>query len=199
MSKIKSALELALERTADVEIDKEAFRRDEAIKRGKTLAGRYIADPKSVSLKEELASLQDDERAWAKEGVLETLLANLTLPRYETDASRLPMIADGLKDIGPGKGHDAKTLEYLMSQYSDLFKQYLDNIRQLEEHLRTQWEPRLRKKEQQLRQQTGQAVRLTPEQDPEFAKVLSEEFSRLDEQYADILAQGKTEIRKLIG
>ena len=199
MSKIKSALELALERTADVEVDKDAIRRDESAKKGKTLAGRYISDPKSVSLKSELQALSGEELGWAREGVLETLLANLTLPRYEIDISRLPMIADGLKAIGPEKGQDAKTLDYLMGQYSDLFKQYLENLRQLEEHLRTQWEPRLRQKEQQLRQQTGQAVRLTPEQDPEFAKVLSEELSRMDEQYAEVLAQGKAEIRKLIG
>ncbi len=199
MSKIKSALELALERTANVVIDKEAVHRDESIKKGKTIAGRYIADPSAVSLEKELDSLKDDEAKWAREGLLEALLANLTLPRYETDISKFPIISDAVKSIGPKKGPDAKTLDYLMNQFSDLFKQYLDNLKQIEEHLRTQWEPRLRQKEQQLRQQTGRAVQLTPEQDPEFGKILSEEFSRLDEQYAEVLTQGKAEIRKLVG
>lgn len=199
MSKIKSALELALERTADVVIDKEAVHRDEFIKKGKTLAGKYISDPKSLSLAEELDSLSGEESAWAKEGVMETLLANITLPRYETDLSRFPVIADGLKNIGPKKGSDAKTLEYLLGKYSELFKQYLENLNQIEDQLKSQWEGRLRQKEQQLRQQTGQTVRLTPEQDPEFGKVLSEEFARLDAQYTEVLSQGKAEIRKLIG
>ena len=55
-----------------------------------------------------------------------------------------------------------------------------------------------REKEQQLAQQTGRAVQLTPDQDPEFLKVLTDEIGRLESQYADVLKQGKDEIRRLI-
>ncbi len=198
MSKIKSALELALERTAGVEIDKEAVRKDEYTRKGKSTAGKYLGNPKAFSLNDEIQALKGDEQTWFKEGIIGTLLANLTLPRYESDLSRYPPIADALKSIGKKKGPEAENLTYLLDQYDDLFKQYLQNILQLEEQLKTRWEPRLRQKEQQLKQQTGQAVRLTPEQDPEFAKVLTEEFSRLDAQYTEILSKGKEEIRKLL-
>ncbi len=198
MSKIKSALELALERTADVAVDKEAVRKDEYTRKGQSAAGKYLSNPKSVSLQDGVETLQGDEKNWFKLGVVTTLLANLTLPRFESDLNRYPPIADALKSLGRSKGADAKNLEYLLNQYDELFKQYLQNIGQLEEQLKTQWEPRLRQKEQQLKQKTGQAVRLTPEQDPEFGKVLSEEFARLDAQYAEILSKGKEEIRKLV-
>jgi len=198
MSKIKSAMELALERTAGIEIDKEAVRKSEYTRKGKSSAGKYLANPKSLSLPDEVKALKGDEQTWFRDGIIETLLANLTLPRYESDLSRFPPIADALKGLGKKKGAEAENLAYLLGQYEDLFKQYLQNILQLEEQLKTQWEPRLRQKEQQLKQQTGQAVRLTPEQDPEFAKVLTEEFSRLDAQYAEILSKGKEEIRKLV-
>jgi len=197
MSKIKSALELALERTADVKIDKEAVRKDEFTRRGKALAGRYLSEPNPPSLKDEIDALDGDEKDWMKTGIVETLLANLTLPRFETDLIRIKPIAEGLKSLCK-KGSDTKNLDYLMNQYSELFKQYLENLDQLDEQLRAQWEPRLRQKEQQLRQQTGQAVKLRPEQDPEFAKVLSEELSRLDSQYAEVLSKGKEEIRRLV-
>lgn len=199
MSKIKSALELALERTADVKVDKEAVKKDEFIRRGKSIAGKYLSGSNSTDLAGELASLKDEERAWVKDGMVDTLLANLTLPRYESDLARLPAIAEGLKSLGKSKGADAKNLDYLLNQYDELFKQYLGNLDQLEEQLRAQWEPRLRQKEQQLRQQTGRDVKLTPEQDPEFSKVLAEELSRMDAQYGDVLSQGRTEIRKLLG
>ena len=199
MSKIKSALELALEKTADVEVDKEAVRKDEFIRRGKSLAGKYLSGSESIDLAGELAALKDEEQAWVKEGMLDTLLANLTLPRYETDMARLPVIAEGLKSLGAHRGADAKNLEYMLGQYSELFKQYLGNLDQLEEQLKAQWEPRLRQKEQQLRQQTGRDVKLTPDQDPEFTKVLAEELSRMDAQYGEVLTQGRTEIRKLLG
>ena len=199
MSKIKSALELALERTADVKVDKEAVRKDEFIRRGKSIAGKYLSGTNSVDMAGELSALKDEEKAWARDGMVEPLLANLTLPRYEADLTRLPVIAEGLKSLGTGRGADAKNLDYLLNQYGELFRQYLGNLDQLEEQLTARWEPRLRQKEQQLRQQTGRDVRLTPAQDPEFAKVLAEELSRMDAQYGEVLTQGKTEIRKLLG
>jgi len=198
MSKIKSALELALERTAEVKVDKEAVRKDGFIRKGKSTAGKYLSNPKSISLKDEIDLLNGDEQMWLRDGIVETLLANLTLPRYQSDLNRFPPIAEGLKSIKRDKKSNGKNLEYLMNQYADLFKQYLDNLAQLEEQLRTQWEPRLRQKEQQLKQQSGQAVKLTPEQDPEFAKVLNEELAKMDAQYAEVLAQGKAEIRKMV-
>ena len=198
MSKIKSALELALERTANVKIDKKAVRKEEYTRKGKSAAGQYLNDPKSVSLKDEIDSLKGDDQAWVKGGIVDTLLANLTLPRNEDDLSRLPLIVDGLKSLGKSRSSESKNLDYLMSQYADLFKQYLENLGRLEEQLRAQWEPRLRQKEEQLKKQTGQTVKLTPEQDPEFGKVLSEELSRIDAQYAEVLSQGKEEIRKMV-
>lgn len=198
MSKIKSAMELALERTADIKIDKEAVKKDEFVRKGKSAVGRYLNNPKKVSLPDEIADLKGDELAWTKSGIVDTLLANITLPRYESDLNRLPIIADGLKSLGKKKGEEAKNLDYLLTQYEELFKQYLANIEQLGEQLKTQWEPRLRQKEQQMKQQTGQNMRLTPEQDPEFIKVLTEELARLDAQYSEVLSQGKEEIRKLV-
>lgn len=191
-------MELALERTADIKVDKEAVKKDEIIHRGKNLAGKYLSNPGSISFKDELDALKGEEKQWMKGGIIDTLLANLSLPRYESDLIRLTPIADGLKSLGKGRGDDAKNLDYILDQYAGLFKQYLENLDQLEEQLRIQWEPRLRQKEQQLRQQTGRETTLRPEQDPEFTKVLSEELSRMDTQYGEILSQGKIEIRKLI-
>ncbi len=198
MSKIKTAMELAMERTADVEVDKEAVRKDEYTRRGKSAAARYLNNPKSVSLNDEVEALEGIDRDWVKRGIVDTLLANLTLPRFEADLNQLPQITDGLKGLGMVKGDEAKNLDYLLNQFTELFKQYLQNVEQLAEQLKTQWEPRLRQKEQQMKQKTGQTVSLTPEQDPEFAKVLTEELARMDAQYGEVLSQGKEEIRKMV-
>jgi hypothetical protein len=116
------------------------------------------------------------------------------LPRYETDLQTLPSLEEALGIITG----DKKLITTVMGQYKQLFTQFLDNLKLLEEQLRSQWEPRLREKEQQLAQQTGRAVQLTPDQDPEFLKVLSDEIARMETQYADVLKQGKDEIRRLI-
>lgn len=195
MSKIKSALELALERTANVEIDRDAIRKDEAVMKGKQLAGRFLNE-KDVSINAELTKVDGEEGSWIREGFLEILFANLILPRYESDLNSLPRIIEGLKALIKSK-NTIKSLDHMMGQYSELLKQYLDNCQKLSEQLSIQWEARLQQKEQQLKQQTGQTIKLSPEQDPEFNKVLSEQLAHMDAQYNDALAKGKTEIRRL--
>ncbi|OQX29660.1 MAG: hypothetical protein B0D92_02490 [Spirochaeta sp. LUC14_002_19_P3] len=197
MSKIKSALELALERTADVKIDKEAVRREEAVSKGKSLAGRYLSSPEEVSFQEELKKADKPEAGWIKEGILETLLANLTLPRYESDIDKLTPVAAGLKVLA-GKGPGSRNLDYILDQYKKLFQQYMENLGQLETGLRAQWAPRLRQKEEMLRKQTGQSFALAPEQDPEYNKVLSEQIAEMDAQYNEVIDRSKAEIRKLL-
>lgn len=196
MSKIKSALELALERTAGVEMDKNAVLRDEAVNKGKNLAGRFLNAPEGIVFEKEWKGLDKREITWRREGLLDTLLANLTLPRHESDLSRFQTVSDGLKMLArKGSG---KNLDYLLTQCRDLLRQYLGSLVQLEEGLRSQWGPRLRQKEEQLRKQTGQMIKLAPEQDPEFVKVLSEQLASLDAQYNEVLAKGKVEMQKLV-
>ena len=198
MSKIKSSLELALERTADVAVDRDAVRRDESTKKGRALAGRFLREPKSFSLSGELAGMEKKESEWAREGLIESLLANICLPRYKTDLETLPVIGEALGELIKRRGSEVKTLNHLITQYRELFSRYLDDLEGLEERIRAQWEPRLRQKEQQLRAQTGQNLRLTPEQDPEYAKVLGDQLGVLESQYTEVITQGKGEIRKLL-
>lgn len=194
MSKIKSALELALERTADVEVDREAVRKDMLNRKGREMAARYLKEPDPAELKKEIEGVDRKDRKVVLDGAVDTVLSNLTLPRYETDLQTLPSLEEAL-GILTG---DKKLISTVMGQYKQLFSQFLENLKLLEEQLRTQWEPRLREKEQQVAQQTGRAVQLTPDQDPEFLKVLSDEIMRMENQYADVLKQGKDEIRRLI-
>ncbi len=199
MSKIKSALELALERTADITIDKEALRKEDFIRKGKTAAGQYLSEPESISLKEQAEALKKEEKAWFREGVMETLLANLALPHYETEMERLPLIVEGIKSLASGRRTDIPNLEYMLNQIAELFRQFLQSLTELENQLAAQWEGRLRQKEELLRQQTGRSLHLTPEQDPDYLKTLSEEMARMETQYTEILTQGKNELRNLLG
>ncbi len=199
MSKIKSALELALERTAGITVDKEALRKENITRQGKTAAGQYLSEPESVSLKEQTDALKNEEKTWFREGVVETLLANLSLPRYENEMERLPLITQALKDLADKRKPDRSNLEYLLNQIEELFRQFIQNLDDLEKQLALQWESRLRQKEELLRQQTGRSVHLTPEQDPEYLKTLSEEMARIEAQYTEVLTQGKNELRNLLG
>ena len=197
MSKIKTALELALERTGDVKIDKEAIRRSEVVNKGKSLVGQFLNDPEDIDLEKQWQEIDKKEATWLREGMLDILLSNFTLPRYETDILRSQTISKGLQALTKSRSAK-KNIDDIMNQCQNLFKQYQENVNNLEENLRLQWEPLMRRKEEMLRQQTGQSIKLSPEQDPEFAKSLSEHLAELDAQYNEVLHKGKMEIRRYI-
>ncbi len=192
MGKIKSALELAMEKTADLKSDKAALRRSEVTREGKVCLSRYLESPDKSDLASSLMALEGEELAWFKAGALDTVLANLSLPRVEADLERLGVL-NGVLAVLAGEG--AEAVHGIFDQLHQLLAQYLENLEQLDLSLRQQYEPQLRQKEMLLRQQTGQEFHLTPEQDPEFTKLLSEQLSRMDEQYSEVLKQAKEQIR----
>ncbi len=184
MGEIKSALELALERTRDIAGDPEALHRNEAQKDGKRLYAR-LRSGESVDIAKELASLPGERRAWVREGLFEVILSNLTLPQYESDLENLDTTEKALSELGGDRG----TLRSIMRQTREFFSQYLADRQQMIESLRQQFGPRLRQKEQQLEQQYGRPVRIDPSTDPEFSAVLQDNLGRLDGQYRGALSQ----------
>ncbi len=192
MGEIKSALELALEKTAGVEGDKKGLEAHEHKQQGKRLLSRLNEDPK-LDLKKELGRYRGEERRWVSEGFVDVALSNIALPSSEADLSRLKPIQAGLSQV-LGKKSD---IDYLFEQAEQLFSQYLDRRQQLIEHIRSQFAQRIRQKEEELSRQMGTPVRLDPSQDPEFAGVLKQNMTQLQGQYQQVLDQLRDEIRRL--
>ena len=192
MSEIKSALELALEKTADVKSDKSKVEAHEARQTGMRLAGRFLDDP-GVDVAREIKQLDRSRRAAAKEGFYQVMLSHLALPGQESDVQRLKVVQQGLEAVV----RDRHSVSGLMDQVIQYLQQYLDTKNQLTERLREQFEPRLRQKEQQIAQQTGQRVRLDPANDPEFAEALNQNLQRLRAQYGQVVDQAKEQTDQL--
>ena len=192
MSEIKSALELALERTADVKGDKTRLEAHEARQTGMRLAGRFL-DDRSLDVEKELKKLEKGQRSPAREGFYHVLLSHLALPAQESDLGRLKVVQQGVKAVI----RDRRLIDGLMEQVIQYLQQYLETKNQLVDRLREQFEPRLRQKEQQLAKQTGRAIRLEPEDDPEFAQVLNQNLQRLQTQYGQVVDQAKEQLDQL--
>lgn len=192
MGEIKSALELALERTKDIQSDPESFRRHEAEKDGKRLYAQVRAG-ENVDIKAALKKEPKDRRRWVRQGLFDVALSNLSLPQHEAELANLETAETVL-------GHlvrDTSVLSELMKQVRTFFSQYLDDRNQITEGLQKQFEPRLKQKEQQLAQQYGRAVKLDAMQDPEFSKVLQDNLERLDGQYRNALEEVYTHLRTM--
>ncbi|MFW5776750.1 MAG: DUF6657 family protein, partial [Spirochaetota bacterium] len=133
MSEIKSALELALERTADVKGDKAKLEAHESRQKGMRLAGRFI-DDQSVDVKGEIKRMDRSQQTSAREGFYHVLLSHLALPTQESDVQRLQTVQKGLRQIIK----DRNLVDGLMDQVIQYMQQYLDTKNQLTERLRQQ-------------------------------------------------------------
>jgi Family of unknown function (DUF6657) len=193
---IKSALEIALERTKDVEVDKKGLAAREIADEGKRLIGKYLArDIDTKKLASAIGSRSKEEARWLKEGCFSVLSANLTLPQTEEFIERLTLLQEGFAAVTGEKRQVAQLFE----QVGQFFQQYLSSQDQLIDALEKQFAPRMKEREAEMARQYGSAVKLSPQQDPEFVAALKQHLGRLEAQYAEALKQAKEQLNILFG
>lgn len=193
MGEIKSALEIALERTRDVQSDPQALRRHESRTAGKRLFATMREDS-SFDLKKALKEIPKERRSWVREGLYEAARGNLTLPQSEADLARI----DELGPVFDLLARDRGAVKQLLHQVREFFSQYLSERQQLIEELRRRYEPRLKQREQQLSQQYGREVRIDPASDPEFSKVLQDHLGQMQDQYRKALQEVDGHLQSLV-
>jgi hypothetical protein len=209
MAMIKSALELALERTKDIKIDEAALEAGELKVEGKKAAGRYLEDPESGSLADALAKHPKDKRQAVREGMFETLSAQLQLPSSEESLAKVETLSAGFSALaaasgtgllgGVGSAVADKRVQSLFQQLGGFFKQYLDDMRNVEQAIRKQWGPKIREKERQMSARMGQDVRIDPMSDPEFAAFYKQNVSAARDQYQQALDKAKADLSAMLG
>lgn len=192
MGEIKSALELALEKTKDVKSDPKTLEAHEHRNIGKRLASR-LQEESDFDLKKELKQYSGERRGWIEEGFFQVVLAGISLPNSEEELERITNLKNGLAVV-LGNGRE---LEYLFQQVHGLFKQYLDNRQHLIEQIRSQYSQRMRQREEELSRQYGTQVKMDPASDPEFNKTLQDNLGRLREQYEGVLQQVRDELKRM--
>ncbi len=196
MAIIKSAWELALEKTEGLTIDSEKIKADLTIKEGRQLAAAFLNDidmTKEATIKR-YNTYSGDKKLLVKEGMALTLLSNLTLPRNALFRETFGKVLD----LGLIIADSNEQITQILGQLEGFFTQYLENQDDLIDRLKAQFEPHLRQKEAQLRAQYGPNFTLRAEQDAEFMKILDQQLAKLDEQYTQILSQAKDQIKELL-
>jgi hypothetical protein len=197
MAIIKSAWELALEKTENLQADPKKIKKEQLIKRGRQLAATFLMDIDATKegTKKQYASYVGQEKDAVKEGMAITFLSNLSLPRNATYKESFSKVLE----LGGILGDGNEELKELLGQLEGFFSQYLENQEDLIERMKQQFAPHLQQKQAQLQQQYGPNFTLRPEQDPEFMKLLDKQLGQLDEQYTNILNQVKDQIKQILG
>lgn len=178
MSQIKSALEIALERTADIKSNASVGKKRELNNCGKKIASDFLSDNDLTAFKKAFGGYKHEEKDFVLEGALKLFMARIQLPADETEKQKVMLIGQGLEMLLPHKNMTA-----LFQSVDQVFSRYLEAQQQVEAALTQQFVPKLRQKQQELEKRFGQQIELSPSQDPEFAQALSRNLDALKEQY----------------
>ena len=195
MSLLKSAWEIALERTEDIEIDTEKIRNDNLIDEGRRMAGKYLSDIEAPfsTLESSFKEKSDIEKPLIKKGLALTLIANIALPQSDDYSERVTKMQDIATLIS---GPEAEAVD-LLGQIGTFMGKYLDSRDNLLERARTQYQPLFEQKQQQQSAQYGRATYSSMEQDPEFVKFLQKNYNQLSHQFQQTLDNAKAQLKEV--
>ena len=190
MGVIKTALEIALEKTDSIKSDKTSITQYEARQQGKKLANEYLSGEADIT--GELKKASGADREYIKQGVFDILVTQIALPSSQEDAVKVEKAVKGLESVIKSKEFSA-----MVSQLTQVLNQYLQESAQYEQAIRQQYAPKLRQKEEELSRRYGREVRIDPMQDPEFTAFYNQNMNALKSNYEGIIEQAKSEAKRL--
>ena len=191
MGKIRSALEIALERTESVKSDKGSIGLFEAKQKGKKLANEFL-EGTVKSLEEEVKKVSKEEQVNLKQGIFDILISQITLPVVKEELQRIENAAKGLNAI-----IGSRKFGEIAKQLGQILNQYLDEAAQYEEAIKRQYAPKLRQKEEELSRRMGRQVKLDPFQDPEFVAFFNQNMNTLKSNYQAAVDEVREEAVRL--
>jgi hypothetical protein len=191
MGKIRSAWEIALERTENIEVDKERLAHNELINKAKAITSLFI-NGEDKTLEDTVKALYElnDSKAMY-EGAIPAILQSITLPIGDEPDQRAGK-AKSLMDFISGNN---EAVSALTGQIVAFLAQYPEHKKQLIEQLKAQAEPALREKEAKLRETYGDDIHLTLEQDKDFLQLANKNLEHLSEQYNRTLDGAKAQLK----
>lgn len=191
MGRIKSAWEIALEKTEQIEVDEVRVRHNTHISEIKYILGSYLTNEerKDDELKEKLSQYKRDEIKEAGETII---LNSLFLPQEAKDNSEKETRVETLLSIALENNEEAISLLRSIFNHTN---QYPKHKEELISKLKEQLEPMLKQKEERMRAQYGEAIHLTIESDKEAMETVKNYTERLFNQYQETLDEAKNQLK----
>jgi len=192
MALIKSALELALEKTEGLSVDKEELRRKDLFNQGRVAAAKGLEE--GVDTFE--TALQTQEKALGKGefpifagGAAENLLSRIVLASDSYSTATLNKVGELLDRLTNKKATPR------LEKIAGLLQQYGTEVGQLRQAIGQQLGPQLR---QRAQQQGHNPATYVMEKDPAYLKVLAENLEPLRAEYQAALDGLKADVRALV-
>lgn len=192
MGVIKSAYQIAMENSKDIEANKELVEASRLRDEGKKLVSKLL-DEASFDLKAALKAYEKEQVASVRDGLVQSLLANLVLPPDEFSLKNNKKIGDAFC----ATVSDARKVNMIFSQLESFYKEYLAERKRLMEAVERQYAQIRKKKEEELSRQMGRPVKINPAADPEYQAMLRQYLAQLDLKYNEVLDGAKEELRTI--
>ncbi len=192
MGVIKSAYEIAMENSKDIEANKELVETTRLRDEGKKLVSRLLDDA-SFDVKAALKAYDKQQLASVRDGLIQSLLANLVLPMDEFSLKNGKRIGDAFGATVA----DTRKVGMIFSQLESFFKEYLAERKRLVEAVDRQYAQVKKKKEEELSRQLGRPVKINPAADPEYQAMIRQYIAQLDVKYNEVLDGAKEELKSV--
>ncbi|MCL2206006.1 MAG: hypothetical protein LBG93_02560 [Treponema sp.] len=191
MGRIKSALEIALERSDSIKSDKQSIELFEAKQKGKKLANEFL-EGTITSLPDEIKKESPGSQANLKQGIFDVLVSRIVLPQNKDELTRIEAAIQGLAAVSGDK-----RLGQIAGQFTQVMEQYLEEAEQFEEAVKRQYAPKLRQKEEELSRRLGRQIKIDPFQDPEFVAFFTQHLNGLKANYQAAADQVREEVTRV--
>ena len=195
MGKIKSAWEIALEKTEGITIDKEKMKYQSDVEKARKAAGSYMLADKADD-EAFINNIKDIDPKAMKEGLLMTADANISLPESEEGNEERFRRIKTIIAIASDNNSNALALT---DELIGFLNQYPLHRKDLVEKMKAQYKPILDEKSEKLSKQYGQDIHLTYENDKEFMEAASKNIERLENQYQQTVRNAKAQLKQMIG
>jgi len=175
--RIKTALEIAMERAQKIKVSREELDRQRYIDEGRNLAGRYLTH-EGFDLESALTSYKGKIRDWVEEGVRSVFYMKLTLPKNERIKVENERVLRGMLLLEKDKRK--------VDRIRMLFSSYEKTCEAAYERLKTGFESRLGETKRTL-ENLGFTVEI--ENQPQFKEKWAQVVGELDLKYDEVLKQ----------
>ncbi|MCL2185268.1 MAG: hypothetical protein FWB86_05360 [Treponema sp.] len=196
MGVIKTALELALERTENVKSDKSVIGQFEMKQKGKKIANSFLDENIDILAEIKKSASEQEQKDSLKQGIFDILITQIALPSGEDEKKRIEKVGQGLSAILENS-KEKNEFAAMYKQLLQIISQYLQEAAHYEKAIRQQYAPKLRQKEEEISRRMGREVRIDPMQDPEFVAFYNQAFASLKSKYEPVVEQAKEEARRM--
>lgn len=184
MARIKTALEIAMEKLGNIEVDETKLRQNRLRDEARALAGKFLSDDMmdADALRRRLSEYDAPDMAEVRQAVNSTILQNLVLPSGAEHKGRNLRLQTLFEVLNQGASEASR----LLAQIFSLEDRYWETMNGLLDKL----------KEQYQQAYDGEAVSA---QDKEFLKVYQAKAAQVAGQFRQALNQAKGRLSQLLG